>query len=252
MPENLNLIRAYSILSLTTSGFFSDLRAFLVEAGIDVPDFLGTENEALYLDRYYYFVRSGDKTVSKIIRFSYDELTQSMPVNARKQIAQSFWQIMKDQLLRQWDIYTAEYNPLSPYDVHEETDYTHDNTSTVEDDGTVQTGYGGSTTDQMTAHNVAANIYGFDSGVAPVGDTTSTEDYTVTHSFNQRTDTKTLDTTKTSRDNSTDDLDTHKYGTLGTMAIGDLLGKEIEVWKWNFYLNELFPAADKLLTIPIY
>lgn len=254
MPRDKpNLMKVYEITTLASKGFFWDLvQAISLQGGTAaLPEFLPDVETAELLDRYYYFVHSGDKIPSKILRLNYDE-EQGISETNRVEIAASFWGIMKEQLLRLWEIYTAEYDPLSPYDVHEETDYTHGNISTVEDDGTVETGYGGSTTDQMTAHNVTANIYGFDSGNTPVGDTTGTEDYTVTHTFNQRIDTKTLDTTKTSRDNSTDDLDTHKYGTLGTMPIGDLLGREIETWKWNFYLGTLFPAVDKMLTIPIY
>lgn len=224
-----------------------------------MPDFLGSENDTLYLDRYYYYVRSGDKIVSKIVRFSYDELTQSMTANARKQIAQSFWHIMKDQLLRQWENYKVQYNPLQPYDVHEETDYTHGNTSTIEDDGNITFKKEGKEATTVTDDNRHNYVYGFDSTSGENGgvdDTRSTHSSTATIEYGAnstvRQDTKTLDTLKTSRDNSTDDLDTHKYGTLGTTSVGELMGKEFETWVWNFYLTVLFPAADKMLTIPIY
>lgn len=224
-----------------------------------MPDFLGSENDTLYLDRYYYYVRSGDKIVSKIVRFSYDELTQSMTANARKQIAQSFWHIMKDQLLRQWENYKVQYNPLQPYDVHEETDYTHGNTSTIEDDGNITFKKEGKEATTITDDNRHNYVYGFDSTSGENGgvdDTRSTHGSTATIEYGAnstvRQDTKTLDTLKTSRDNSTDDLDTHKYGTLGTTSVGELMGKEFETWVWNFYLTVLFPAADKMLTIPIY
>lgn len=252
-------MKAYSILSLTSSGFFSDLRAYLVEAQIDVPDFLGDINDVLYLDRYYYYVRSGDKIASKIVRYSFDVLTQTMSANSRKQIAQSFWQIMKEQLLRQWEIYQAEYNPIHPYDVHEETDYTHGNISTVEDDGTVTVKKEGKEKTVLEDDDRTGYVYGFDSDPGETGGvesdrSTHGSEATITYGADdtERKDTRTLDTTKTSRDNSTDDLDTHKYGTLGTTSVGELLQKEFETWRWNFYLMVLFPAADKLLTIPIY
>jgi hypothetical protein len=61
-----------------------------------------------------------------------------------------------------------------------------------------------------------------------------------------------LDTLRTTRDKSNDELLTHKYGSLGTVAMGEIMEKEFQAWMWNFFINVLFPAVDHMLTIPIY
>lgn len=252
-------MQAYQVTSLESTGFFADLFLMLSLAEEDLPDFLDSVDVATLLDRYYYFVRSGDKLLSKIVRSCYDEVHHSLTNDGRKFIAESFWQIFKDQLLRQWENYKVQYNPVQPYDVHEETDYTHGNTSTIEDDGSITFKKEGKEATEITDDNRHNYVYGFDSTSGENGgvdDTRSTHSSTATIEYGAdstvRQDTKTLDTLKTSRDNSTDDLDTHKYGTLGTTSIGELMGKEFETWIWNFYNMVLFPAVDKMLTIPIY
>lgn len=252
-------MKMYGITTLTSNGFFYDLWTVINEQGSTyLAPWLYNERCAHSLDRYYYFVNSGDKLASNMIISQYVEGSGIYEDN-RLQIARMFLDIHGQMLNRQWANYVKSYDPLQPYDVTEETDYTHGNVSTVEDDGSVTTERKGKEENVIGSRTDIDHVYGFDSN-SPVssddtefGEITNTTTYGGNYSDAQkRQDVRTLDTTRTSRDNSTDDLTTHKYGTLGTTSMAEIMSAEIKAWMWNFYLKCLFPAADSTLTIPIY
>lgn len=262
------LIQSYGMTTLTSEGFFHDLWAYAQEPATPVIPFLALEAYATRLDTYYFWSHSGDKRISKIVRIGLDD-DGVLTAAARSKIAETFWQVYSNQLLRQWGNYIAEYEPERPYDIHEETDYVHDNTSEMGDSGTVTDVKTGTVTNISGEQTGGDWVYGFDSTGQPTtaggeGDSRFKNDeaynrtkYGVDDSGsggvasplqNQRT----LNTTKSSTDSSTDELSTHKYGSLGTVAMGEIMEKEFQAWMWNFFINVLFPAVDHMLTIPIY
>lgn len=263
------LIQSYGMTTLTSEGFFHDLWAYAQEPATPVIPFLALEAYATRLDTYYFWSHSGDKRISKIVRIGLDD-DGVLTAAARSKIAETFWQVYSNQLLRQWGNYIAEYEPERPYDIHEETEYEHGNQTTVEDDGTVTDTKSGTVTNISGEQTGGDWLYGFDSDGQPTttgGEGNSrfqTDDaYNRTrYGYNENgkgvtqddplENRRELDTLRTTRDKSNDELLTHKYGSLGTVAMGEIMTKEFEAWMWNFFINVLFPAVDHMLTIPIY
>ena len=260
MRDKPNLLTVYGITNLYNEGFFSDVWAIATdEHSVYLAPWLPREDVAHSLDRYYYFVHSGDKTASMLLRRNY--VDGSISQAHREIIAKMFLDTYGHQLNRLWADYVKEYDPLQPYDVTEETDYGHEADGTTTDDGSKSLTKTGS--EQTVTKSVTDNdkIYGFDSDTnAPVGDADtvmgerkSSINYgkDANDGKADRVDTEGHYVLKTTHDESTDDLTTHKYGTLGTQPVAEILNKEIEVWMWNFYLKCMFPFADRMLTVPI-
>lgn len=250
-----SLMTVYGMTNLYSLGFWSDVWSIVSDAQSPyIAAWIPREDIAHSLDRYYYFVHSGDKTATQLLRRNF--VDGSISETHREIIAKMFLDTYGQQLNRLWADYVKEYDPLQPYDVIEETDYGHENTSTVADTGTVTLKREGNEKTEYTHGDRTDSAWGFDSGVNPVStDKTAVESDSATVKYGEgatRLDTRTLGTTKTTSDESSDDLTTHKYGTLGTQPVADILNKEIEVWMWNFYLKCLFPFADKMLTIPLW
>lgn len=249
-----NLMTVYGMTNLYSEGFWTDVWNIVSDAQSPyIAAWIPREDIAHSLDRYYYFVHSGDKTATQLLRRNY--VDGSISEAHREIIAKMFLDTYGQQLNRLWADYVKEYDPLQPYDVTEETDYGHENVSTVEDDGTIKVKREGKEKTVYQHGDKTDSAWGFDSDSAVNTDKTEIDQDTSTITYgdgSERLDTRTLDTVKTTRDNSSDDLTTHKYGTLGTQPVADILNKEIEVWMWNFYLKCLFPFADKMLTIPLW
>ena len=247
-------MKAYGIVNLTSEGFFHDLWEWAnSEPNPIVIPFLYREDIAKAIDKYYYYVHSGDKLVNKMIRTLYDYDDEELPFGVREHIVSSFWNVYSQMLSRQWGNYTVQYDATQPYDVHEETGYDHSARGNVTNGGQVTKSYNGSTLYTNGEQTDTDSVWGFNSTNNPVNsDKTVSGQRTDTESFVGRSDVVQDATTKATADSSRDDLETHKYGTLGTMPMGDIMNKEIQTWMWNFYIRCLFPAVDKTLTIPIY
>lgn len=252
-----NLMTVYGMTNLYSEGFWSDVWSIVSDAQSPyIAAWIPREDIAHSLDRYYYFVHSGDKTATQLLRRNY--VDGSISEAHREIIAKMFLDTYGQQLNRLWADYVKEYDPLQPYDVTEETDYGHEADGSVADGGDITVKRSGTEKTTVGSRTDNDKVYGFDSVANyPVGsnDTTYGEvAVTTKYGFggDDREDKRTLNTTKTTHDESSDDLTTHKYGTLGTQPVADILNKEIEVWMWNFYLKCLFPFADKMLTIPLW
>lgn len=258
MRDRPNLLKVYGITNLYSNGIFDDLWNIVSdEQSVYIAPWLPREDIAASLDRYYYFVHSGDKTASMLLRRNF--VDEHISDTHREIIAKMFLDTYGQQLNRLWGDYVKEYDPLQPYDVTEKTDYGHEADGTVTDDGSSSISKKGSEKSTIAQVTDDDNVYGFDSS-NPVGSTQSvqgirnsavTYGVDATGSQDARTDTEGHYVLKTSHDESTDDLTTHKYGTLGTQPVAEILNKEIEVWMWNFYLKCLFPFLDRMLTVPV-
>ena len=266
MRDKPNLLTVYGVTNLYSNGIFDDLWNIVSdEQSVYIAPWLPREDIAASLDRYYYFVHSGDKTASMLLRRNF--VDGHISDAHREIIAKMFLDTYGHQLNRLWGDYVKEYDPLQPYDVTEETDYGHEAEGSVTDSGGKTLTKSGSETNIKTDGIDTKHIYGFDSGErpsdTPVGDSDieygktdvitrygvrpNGADYTA----DPRKDSEIHNSSKLTHDESTDDLTTHKYGTLGTQPVAEILNKEIEVWMWNFYLKCLFPFLDKMLTVPI-
>lgn len=241
-------MEAFKITSLTKYGI---IRAIYDTHNplADPPEipFLPSEEVAKRIDNYYYFGWSGDKIISPMLEKLYQPSAAS-PLD-EYELARMFWDIYGDQLMKQWENFTREYDPINDYDITEETDYLHSGTNDGTDNN-VRTG------------NVEQRGSSIDTESAWSYDKTGVnEDRPVTKSkmeidsnnpmktqYNQLTDAR----TRKGTESATDDLNTHKFGNLGVQPVSLLLKQDIELWKMNFYRNIFFPALDSFLAIPIY
>lgn len=205
------------------------------------------------LENYYFYAWSGDKLVSPVVRKNWD--CDDEELDNQEDLMLMFWHVHSKQLLRLWADAVAEYEPDKPYHVIETTEYEHEGTSGYEDSGADTFEKDGTITESGTVVS-GSQIYGFNSNTA--ADDSKT---TVTKGLNgndlPQTEYDTVDTKRYGKkrdagETASDDLTVEKQGNLGVQSIGQMLGEDIELWKWNFYKNGLFKLLDSFLTIPIY
>ena len=235
----------------TNSGIIRDLYyLFNVVSNPPVIPFLPTADIAAAIDNYYYFSWSGDKIISpymeKFLKTEGDNRT----------IALHFWTIHGEQILRQWENFTREYDPIEDYHVTEVTSYTHEGSGASVENGGGSDAWSGSidnegktkTTDSVstydgTAKEVSTSVTEYDGQNGTAKNKTT---------YNGLTDTKTHNNRRDSEESATDDLHIEKSGNLGITPRSQFLKDDIELWKMNFYKKIFFPALDSFLTIPIY
>lgn len=93
------------------------------------------------------------------------------------------------------------------------------------------------------------------------GTNENTRNLTDTNTYNSSnatvgTDTMSGTQSSESTGHLTDDIErTHtlqRSGNIGVTTSQQMIESEINLWKWNFFENEVFPALDKILTLRIY
>lgn len=222
-------------------GFCVDLFQYAQAEEIEIP-FLTTNTDATQLDFYYYLTWSGDKIISPALEKIMAQFDDWTDPEARTVIVSTFWKIHGEQLLRQWENFTREYDPIDDYDITEETDYSHSGSGSANDSGS-------DTRKKLGQVSTTDSAWAYDSNTEK-----NTDKSTTTYGVNTTpmTDETEYGKSRTTSESATDDLTIHKYGNLGINPISDFLKKDIELWKMNFYKNVFFPALDSFLTIPIY
>lgn len=241
--NTMTLAEAYdwNLTSESGDGFCIDLYEFAEDAQIEIP-FLTTNTEATQLDFYYYLSWSGDKIISPAlekIMAQYDDWTDP---EMREVIVSTFWKIYGEQLLRQWENFTREYDPIDDYDITEETDYSHSGRGNITDSGS-------DTRKKLGKVSTTDSAWTYDSNIEKNTDKSTT---TYGENTTPMTDETEYGKRRATAESAEDDLTIHKYGNLGINPISDFLKKDIDLWKWNFYKKIFFPALDSFLTIPIY
>ena len=244
--ELVTLMERWEITRPNSAGIISELYDIYNSTANDDEEltipFIPSEMVSVRLNSYYYFGWSGDKYSSPMVE-RYQQLAES-PVVWQVEVAKTFWEVHGDELLRQWELFQKEYDPLASYDVHESTDYVHDASGDIAhtgDDSTSRTGTV-TTTDSVWGVNVQNSSAGKNTDKSIV-------DYGTGDGLKNKT---TYNNNRHSTDYAIDDLDTHKYGNLGTMPLTKLIKDDIELWAWDFYTKFFFPAIDSMIALPIY
>lgn len=230
----MNLMEAFQ-KTMTTEGIISDLFDFLTQHQIECG-FLPSQGIASNLDDYYYFAWSGDKWASPVVE-------KMVKLEQIHYLTPMFWSVYGEQLLRQWDNFTREYDPIADYDVTEETGYTHHGGGKVTDSGD-------DTRSKWNSVESTSSVWGVNSSSAVDSDKTVTN-YGNSEN-NGLKDKVEYGKIRSSTENANDELSIHKYGNLGINPISDFIKKDIELWKLNFYQNIFFKALDSFLALPIY
>lgn len=233
-----NLMEMWGIESLTDYGIVKLLFSIIdaVTPDEEPRPILPSEDIAKSIDNYYYFGWSGDKWSSPLV----EKISKVDEVHMPANIAQMFWDVHGDELVRQWELFQKEYDPLASYDVHEQTGYEHSGGGSLTKSGTDTRTKKGKiiTTDSTWGINSSSNVNS-DRSEVDYG-TSGVVDELGYASGNTTTDT------------ASDTLEVHKYGNLGTTSLTKLLKEDIEMWQWDFYTRLFFPAIDSMIALPIY
>lgn len=203
---------------------------------IDIP-FLPDLFTAQLLDTVYYDGHSGQKRPAPLVRNLIDAYPQKTQVASV--LASMFWALHGANLLKQYEVVQAEYNPIENYNMVE---HIHDYTDTEGTNKVTDTHTGGYS-DSTTNHITENAIYGFDSATPTPSDKT-TENGTIGRTYNND-----KIETETEIDKHTD---TDRTGNIGTTTSQMMLQSQIDLWQWNFYNNYLFPVVDSVLALLIY
>lgn len=215
-----------------TGGFFYYLKYYAdhESPAIEIP-FLTNTNE---LDLEYHGNISGNKIISCLVEKFVD--TEFFDAYALK-LAALFWKINGEPLLKQFDTYSLEYNPIQNYNMQESGNDSHTGKDTIQNSG----GY----TDTKTGWDTSTDsIQGYNSVDFNDADKTR-NDY---NSTIERTDDSGTETTYASGYSH----GLTRSGNIGVTTSQRMIEAEHNLWMWNFYYQVLFPAVDRVLTIPIY
>lgn len=230
-----------------------------------------------YLDLYYHNNHSGNKITSPLIdSFIYDG---QIPTESKEDLASIIFALYGVTWVRMWNIYTSEYEPLQNYDMTEhmssgdtieygksETrtdDLTQERTDDLTHERTVDlTDTERPLTEKTTDKKVFAfNSVGedgepFDKIIESEGGTNTIE--------HDGTDTVTDTGTETQTNTGTQKLEQEgedtkehehtltRFGNIGVTTTQQMAQQELDLWKWNFFKNVIFPNIDGVLTIALY
>lgn len=237
----------------------------------DVP--WKTNGISAALDLEYHGNFSGDKITSPLL----DKYIEGEHITALETatIAGIIYNMFSTNWVKQWAVLSAEYNPIENYRMVEEmtddetvTEYGKTNTRTDDlthtKDGTeTQTP---DTTETETPSLITTKengVYGFNSTAeTPASKETATNvsgnntrtmsgtdelEYDITE-----TDSGTVTDVQSGEDTSTRNYHLERSGNIGVTTSQQMIESEINLWKWNFFLDVVFPDVDKVLTSPIY
>lgn len=240
--------------TLTSHSIVTAIRIEATAAGDEFP-FYTNGDDMECIENMYFFMHSGDKFISPYVE-KYLKMADTVG-QAVLYMAKDFWFTYRQQLYRQWDNFTKEYDPLDNYHVHEVTDYDHSGNGLRADRGTDKVKRSGSIEEsgKITSlnstypYNSTATAVNHDKSVVEKGENGSS---LPTTTFRDVEDTKTYGRDITNRESSSDDLTTDKTGNLGVASASQLLQMDIELWKRNFFTTIFFPLLDKVLTLSIY
>lgn len=225
------------------------------------------------LDLEYHGNWSGDKVISPLL----EKYVEAVPITALETatMAGVIFTMFSKNWVKQWATLSAEYNPIENYRMVEEmtddetvTEYGKTNTRTDDlthtKDGTeTQTP---DTTETETPSLVTTRengVFGFNSTTeTPASKETNTNvsgnnirtmsgtdelEYDITE-----TDSGTVTDVQSGEDTQTRNYHLERSGNIGVTTSQQMLESERNLWKWNFFLDVVFPDVDKILTSPIY
>lgn len=238
-------------------GVISDFYTYGTGRGDEIPYLDNTVIGAI--DNMYYLMHSGDKYISPYLQKMLDYEFPT-PGAWRLLVSRDLYELYKQQLLKEWERFVFQYNPVNNYDVTEVVEYDHTGDSTVTDSGVdtrLRSGtirnYGTVTTTNYanTYDNQEAET-GHNTVISDVEGDPSTTEYGDGTQGSGVSDATTYGKTRTGDESGHDDLTTTKTGNLGITPVAQLLQMDIELWKINFYRDIMFPLFDKTLVLPIY
>lgn len=234
----------------TGTGFFSKF-----VAPVWAEDYANTAQ----LD-IFYAMTYGKKHPAPILDMFIDDDTGHIENDDLAAIASMLYQLRGHEWEKLYTALKAEYNPVENTDVYENyTDNrtgsgTNGNTRTLNTQ-TANSGTGSVTSSGSGSGNTATNRYGFDSA-NPVGDTTgsdssTTQSTTGTTTSNTINDTGTITDAGTASNTESITHTLRRHGNIGVMTAAQLVGGEIELWKWTFII-QVMEDISHLTALSVY
>lgn len=194
-------------------------------------------------------------------------------------IPEILWDIFGKNWQKLWDAYLLKYNPIDNYNVQESVSRNQTDDRTIDKSGTSSSQVDGTNSENVTENgtnslehgqiidtenNVSSYTYGFNSTEKvptaeqdEVGkqtnsgtDTTTIQDKTDTTGTTSETAKGTTSENTTDNNTISETITRTRSGNVGQNSYQDLLLKEFELWKWNFF-TQVFDDCDKYLCIPI-
>lgn len=233
------------------------------------------ENIASSLDLAYHGARSGGKPIAPIVERMLAASETTVLSSAQcGTLAQMLLSIYGPSWSREYATLSAQYSPLSNYDMEERgtndqtvtayghttsdaasAQHTKTGTDTLTDNLTT------TTTPNLTTNNSHAT-YGFNSSsAAPADEDSSTTTGTSTDA-RTGTETRAYDLTDADAASRTvteggQDTRTRNYlltrrGNIGVTTSQQMLESERDVWMWNYFRDVVFRDVDATLTLSIY
>lgn len=230
---------------------------------------------AANLDLAYFGNHSGEKIISPVVRKIL--VNDVLPDVALSNLATTIFYLYNSYWEKEWATLTAQYNPISNYDMTETetiersgtesgTDgHTKTNTGTVIDAGTHSNTTTGSTDTTTSANNTSedelsafnSSDYVDDRKNTNAASATSDTDMSETRNGttgNTRTDdlSEGFNGTHSGSHSDTEDRTLTRSGNIGVTTSQQMLESERELWLWNFFDDVVFPDIDKILTGAVY
>ena len=236
--KTLTLNEAFEYSPVTHKGIFYYLSQL---DGVTLPwSEMGIDSQ---LDIYYHMNHSGKKITSPLIDgyLSDDVISESN----KEGLAAIIYSLFGKTWERLWDIYNAEYNPISNYDMTEsehegkKLDYGRTDTRT---DNLTQTDTPGVTVTENDS------VYGFNS----TDPSPSNKRETSQTGHNTIANTGTQANVASGEDSIITNRTLTRSGNIGVTTSQQMIQSEIALWQWNYFLNVIIPNIDGVLTISLY
>lgn len=234
----------------TGTGFFSSFVAPCWEDDYETP---------AQLDMFY-AMTYGQKHPAPILDMFVDDDTGKIDNDDVAVIASMLYQLRGHEWEKLYAALKAEYNPVENTDVYE--DYTDERTGSGTNGNTrtlntttTNNGTGSVDSTASGSGNTANNRYGFDSAQA-VGETTGSDSSTTTSGTDTEThntiaDTGTITDAGTASNSETIEHTLRRHGNIGVMTAAQLVGGEIELWKWTFII-QVMEDISHLTALAVY
>lgn len=195
------------------------------------------------LDFEYMFNQSGDKIISPAVlkNLNDDKELETADFNKLCDVA---WMMFGKRWTRLWEVLTADFDPITNYDLSETKHIDHGHvetnsgTDTTNRTGTDTITHTGDTENEISAFNSST----YQDNLKDTQNTTDLDTRDMSDALihghvltNSGRDTETLT----------------RSGNIGVTTSQQMLESSLELWKWN-YFSDIFRDVDSIFTITTY
>lgn len=223
----------------TGSGIFSALIN-----PIWVEDFDPMQLDIFFISNY------GEKWAAPyLMHISQGNILDSVKIS---QMANTIYSMYKSQWEHLYKSYSADYNPLYNTDATEvETINKVGNENTQTANSSEGTSSGTSSNDTTGSGSVTNKRSGFNSS-SDVNDTSGSNSSTAgSDGTNSQTDETSSEGSEIVNNTENVEREHRKFGNIGTMTTAQLIGGEIDLWKWN-YIKQVMQDISDTIALSIY